>query len=40
MYKLIINLVINILNICVVEIDVISFESMLSFLKKRRRSYG
>lgn len=30
MYKLI-NLVINILNICVVEIDVISFESMLSF---------
>lgn len=31
MYKLIINLVINILNICVVEIDVISFECMLSF---------
>lgn len=31
MYKLIINLVINILNTCVVEIDVLSFESMLSF---------
>lgn len=31
MYKLIINLVINILNTCVVEIDVLSFKGMLSF---------
>lgn len=31
MYKLIINLAFDILNTCVVEIDVISFESMLSF---------
>lgn len=31
MYKLIINLAFDILNICKVEIDVISFESMLSF---------
>lgn len=31
MYKLIINLAFDILNICVVEKDVISFESMLSF---------
>lgn len=31
MYKLIINLAFDILNMCVVEIDVLSFESMLSF---------
>lgn len=31
MYKLIINLAFDILNTCVVEIDVLSFESMLSF---------
>lgn len=31
MYKLIINLAFDILNTRVVEIDVLSFESMLSF---------
>lgn len=31
MYKLIINSAFDILNMCVVEIDVLSFESMLSF---------